>query len=115
MSKKVEYLISDSSEVAETFNDYFQISGSVVSLGITENKLLLNPVSEQDVGVEMYIKKFQFHPSIISIKRHVKIEVMFEYTPITEEEMDKQIVALNSKKKWRMYSHEITKRNASHS
>ena len=33
-------IISDSSEVAETFNDYFQISGSVVSLGITENTIL---------------------------------------------------------------------------
>ena len=37
-----ERIISDSTEVAETFNNYFQISGSIQSLGITENQLLLN-------------------------------------------------------------------------
>ena len=42
-------IISDSGQVAEVFNDYFQISGSMTSLGITENKLLLNPVMEQDL------------------------------------------------------------------
>ena len=93
-----ERIISDSAEVAETFNDFFQISGSVKSLGITENKLLLNPVSEQDFDVAKCIKKFEFHPSIISIKKHVKVELKFEYLPITEEEMDKHIMALNSKK-----------------
>ena len=93
-----ERIISNSTDVAETFNNYFQISGSVESLGITENKLLLNPVSEQHFDVEKCIAKFESHPSIISIKRHVKIEVRFEYTPITEAEMDDQIAALNSKK-----------------
>ena len=68
-----DQIISDSKEVAETFNSYFQISGSVESLGITENKLLLNPVSEQNNDVEKYIKQFESHPSIISIKRHVQI------------------------------------------
>ena len=68
------------------------------SLGITENKLLLNPVSEQDFDVAKCIKKFEFHPSIISIKKHVQVEIKFEYLPITEEEMDKHIMALNSKK-----------------
>ena len=51
-----DQIISDSKEVAETFNDYFQISGSVESLGITENKLLLNSVSQQIDDVEKYIK-----------------------------------------------------------
>ena len=93
-----ERIISDSAEVAETFNDFFQISGSVKSLGITENKLLLNPVSEQDFDVAKCIKKFEFHPSIISIKKHVQVELKFEYLPITEEEMEKKITALDSKK-----------------
>ena len=41
-----EKIISENKEVAEIFNNYFQISGSVESLGITENKLLLNQVTE---------------------------------------------------------------------
>ena len=91
-------IISESKEVAEIFNNYFQISGSVESLGITENKLLLNQVPEQDIGVEKYIKQFESHPSIISIKRHVQITTRFEYLPVTPDEMDKHIVALDSKK-----------------
>ena len=66
-----EKIISDSTEVAETFNNYFQISGSIESLGITENKLLLNQVSDKQLDVEKCISKFESHPSIISIKRHV--------------------------------------------
>ena len=53
-----DMIISDSKEVAEIFNNYFQISGSVQSLGITENKLLLNQVQEQNIDVEMFIKLF---------------------------------------------------------
>ena len=39
-----EEIICENEEIAEIFNTYFQISGSVESLGITENKLLLNGV-----------------------------------------------------------------------
>ena len=91
-------IISESKEVAETFNNFFQIAGSVDSLGITENKLLLKPVSEQDTGVEKYIKQYESHPSIISIRKHVQITVRFEYLPITPEEMEKHIAALDAKK-----------------
>ena len=55
-------------------------------------------MSEQDLDVAKFIKKFEFHPSIVSIKRHVKVEVMFDYRPITEEEMGKKITALDHKK-----------------
>ena len=67
-------------------------------LGSLKSICSLSKVSEQDLDVAKCIKKFEFHPSIISIKRHVKVEVMFEYLPITEEEMEKQIAALDSKK-----------------
>ena len=61
-------IISDSVQVAEKFNNYFQVSGSMDSLGITENRLLLNPVKVKDLDVDKCITKFEFHPSIISIK-----------------------------------------------
>ena len=51
-----------------------------------------------DVDVEKYIKQFQSHPSIISIKRHVEITYRFQYVPITSDEIDKLISALDSKK-----------------
>ena len=55
-------IISDSVQVAEKFNNYFQVSGSMDSLGITENTLLLNPVKIQDLDVNKCIQKFEFHP-----------------------------------------------------
>ena len=58
-------IIDDDLQVAETFNTFF--SNSVNALGIVENKLLLNPVSCSDEGVEKCIKMYETHPSIINI------------------------------------------------
>ena len=89
-------LIDDDLQIAETFNAFF--SNSVDALGIVENKLLLNPVSTSDVGVDKCIKMYETHPSIINIRRHVKVEHEFYFRPITAAEMEKKIAALNPKK-----------------
>ena len=89
-------LISEDVEVAEKFNMYF--SSSNEALGITENKILLNPISVIDSSITKCLKKFEAHPSIISIKRHVKIEHRFEFLPVTAEDMEKELGALNSRK-----------------
>ena len=92
-------IISDSAQVAEIFANFFQKSGSMESLGITENKLLLNQVSNDiDSGVDRCIKKFESHPSVICIKRHVQVTNEFYFSPITAEDIDKQITALDPKK-----------------
>ena len=51
-----------------------------------------------DSGIAKCIKMFEAHPSIISIKRHVKIDYRFEFSPVTYEEMEKELGALNSRK-----------------
>ena len=89
-------LIDDDTEIAESFNAFF--SSSVDALGIVENKLLLNPVSTTDVGVDKCIKMYETHPSIINIKKHVTIEEEFYFSPITAAEMEKKIASLNPKK-----------------
>ena len=89
-------IISDAIEVAENFNAYF--SGTADSLGITENKLLLNPVMEIDLDVEKCIKKFESHPSIISIKRNVQVDTRFDFVPITAKDIDTEIGNLDPKK-----------------
>ena len=93
-------IISDPASVAEIFNNYFQKSGSMSSLGITENKLLINSAldSETSLDVEKCIKKFENHPSIISINKHVVITEKFNFSPITAEDIDKQIRNLDPKK-----------------
>ena len=89
-------LIDDDDEVAETFNAFF--ANSVSGLGIMENKLLLNPVKDSDVGIEKCIKMYETHPSIINIKRHVKVDHEFHFLPVAVEDMEKQIAALNPRK-----------------
>ena len=89
-------LISGDTQVAETFNAYF--SNSNEALGITENKLLLNPVCVSDSIVTKCIKKFEAHPSIISINHHVNVQHRFEFLPVTAEDMEKELSALNSRK-----------------
>ena len=89
-------IISGSVEVAEIFNEYFAASAD--SLGITENKLLLNPVLETDADVEKCIKKFEAHPSIINIRRHVQIDHRFNFSQVSHKEIEVEISALDSKK-----------------
>ena len=62
-------LIDEDMEVAELFNAFF--ANSVNTLGIIENKLLLNPICDSDVGVEKCINMYETHPSIVNIRRHV--------------------------------------------
>ena len=95
-----EEIISDPTQVAEVFNNYFQKSGSLSTLGITENRLLTNSSSESETGldVDQCIKKFENHPSIISINRHVVITERFHFSPITADDIDKQIRNLDPRK-----------------
>ena len=89
-------LIDDDLDIAESFNTFF--SNSVSTLGIVENKLLLNPVSTTDVGVDKCIKMYETHPSIVNIRRNVKVDEEFYFSPITAAEMEKKIASLNPKK-----------------
>ena len=89
-------LIDDDLDIAESFNTFF--SNSVSTLGIVENKLLLNPVSTTDVGVDKCIKMYETHPSIVNIRRHVKVDEEFYFSPITAAEMEKKIASLNPRK-----------------
>ena len=59
---------------------------------------MLNPVTEEDLDVDKCIIKFESHPSIISIKRNVEVDVMFDFVPITAEDIDEQIGLLNPRK-----------------
>ena len=92
-------IISDDKEVAETFNTFFK--NAVTSLGIGENKLLLNhnSCSQGNEGsVDKIIQMFETHPSIILIKKHVKVESEFSFTTTTPENIKEEILKLNTKK-----------------
>ena len=91
-------IISEDIEVAETFNKFF--ASTVDSLGITENKLLLNNrTNNSKQGVEKSIEMYETHPSIISIKDHVQVDSEFSFSSVTTEDIKSEINALNPKKK----------------
>ena len=67
-----EKIISKDEEVAKTFNEFF--IESVKSLNITENNDLLTNTGDLNDPVEIALKKFNRHPSIIKIKENVTVE-----------------------------------------
>ena len=95
-------IISDDTKIAQTFNDYFD--NAVKSLNITENKHLLSDTQGIDDPVEIAIKKFEVHPSILKIKQHRRSRVSrnrnveFAFQEVTSEDIVKHIRRLNSNK-----------------
>ena len=89
-------IITDDQVLAETFNSFF--IDAVSSLSIEENKALLNDVSDETDPVRKAIKKFQYHPSIISIKKHVQVMEKFSFWEVDTEEMISEIDNLDTKK-----------------
>ena len=89
-------IISDDTEVAEAFNDYFKNATEYLKIG--ENQVLTNPISHPKSDVEDAIKMFETHPSIISIKENVSVESQFYFSPVTTEQIQIEINKLNSGK-----------------
>ena len=89
-------IISDDTEVAQTFNDFFK--SCVSSLDISENKLLLTETNDTLSSVDEAIQKFEKHPSISSINENVKVDQRFSFSEITVDDIRIEIKNLNSKK-----------------
>ena len=66
-------------------NQYF--STAVNSLDIIENKSLIETENLED-PVEIAIKKFENHPSVLSVKETININELFLFSEITSEEKD---------------------------
>ena len=84
-------IISDDTEVATAFNDFFK--NCVNSLNIVENRFLLTEFNEALNGVDECIKKFGNHPSIMSINENVKVDSRFSFS-----EVDTSDIKFRSKK-----------------
>ena len=63
-------LISKESQVAEVLNEHFV--NITDSLGIVENKDIITPTIGIEDPVEVAVKKFESHPSILKIRRHTE-------------------------------------------
>ena len=71
-------------KVAKILNQYF--STAVNSLDITENKSLLTETENLEDPVEIAIKEFENHPSVLSVKETININEIFQFSEITSDD-----------------------------
>ena len=69
-----EKIISEDKDVAEKLSSYFE--NAVKSLEIIENKEILTSINGVDDPIDISIKKYEIHPSILLIKE--KISLVFQ-------------------------------------
>ena len=82
--------------MSETLNNFFK--NAVESLKIEGNSFLLENTGDLSNPVEIAIKKFEHHPSILNIKDNISSSSSFTFTQVTFSDIEKEIKSLNPKK-----------------
>ena len=88
-------IVSTDEEVSEKFNSFFK--NAVTSLEIQENKFLLSDTCGINDPIEIALKKYKVHPSILKIKETVS-ESTFSLKVISSSDVEHELKSLNSKK-----------------
>ena len=70
--------VTEDKKVPKTFNQYF--STAVNSLDIVENKSLLTETENVQNPVEIAIKKFKNHSTVLSVKETINIKELFHFS-----------------------------------
>ena len=88
-------IISDKSKVANSFSNLFE--NAIRSFGIKANEH-----SQEDCdlknSVEIIIKKFEQHPIINLINKNITNNEKFDFSPVDDEKVSKEIINLDNKK-----------------
>ena len=88
---------TDNKEVAEKLNNYF--IEAVTNLEIEPFEInTQNICSDQIDQLEEIFKQYELHPSILKIKEKITIDEQFSFGDLAEQDMQNQILQLNSKK-----------------
>ena len=88
--------LSDDKEVAETFNNYF--NNAVKSLNLQCYPEHLNDVSDENDPIELAVKKFKNHPSIVNINKNIPKTATFSFDETETDSIKKIIDNLDSRK-----------------
>jgi hypothetical protein len=89
-------VISNDLEIAKTFNDYFKNLVPNLQLKIkTDYVSLHNHIKDP---VLRAIRKYENYPSIIAIKNHHQNRKIFEFHPVSKDEILREIETLNKAK-----------------
>ena len=90
-------LVRDEKEVANIFNDFFVII--VPNSGIDTERDFLNTRNISHNPIENAIYKYENHPSVIAIKKHMKdTSSSLSFKTVTKEHEAKVITNLDNKK-----------------
>ena len=89
-------IVTQDKKVAKTLNQYF--STAVSSLEIIENKSHLTGTENLEDPVEIAIKKFESHRSVLSIKETININEPFQFSEITPQDILSEINNCDNKK-----------------
>ena len=90
-----ERILSADGDVAEFLNSFF--SDATKTLGINENRYILNDTLHMVDSIEIALKKFESHPSILKINEKVG-ESVFSFNTVTLEDVILEIRNLNPNK-----------------
>ena len=88
-------IISDDSEVAKSFSKFFK--SAIDSLDISDNKFLISDTTGLQDPIQIAIKKFIAHPSIIEIQKRIN-KCNFSFQEITHYDIEAEIGNLKNKK-----------------
>ena len=89
-------IISSDQEVCETLNNYFE--SAVDSLDIIEHKDLITDSNHLIDPVEIAIKKFENHPSVLDINNNIKINSSFKFLEVAISDIELELKKLKSNK-----------------
>ena len=89
-------IISNDEEIAKTFHDFF--IDSVKSMNINGNNDVLTDVEGLTDPVDIALKKFECHPSILDIKENISIETTFSFSEVRYEDVMLEVNNLDVKK-----------------
>ena len=74
--------LSEDEKIAETFNKFF---GNIIkNLNISINSEVLEDVSMIQDSIKAVIEKYKQHPSILKIKKHIRVENYFDFKHIDD-------------------------------
>ena len=72
--------LSEDEKIADTFNNFF--SNIIKNLNISINSEVLEDVSMIQDPIIAAIEKYKRHPSILKIKKHIRVENYFDFKHI---------------------------------
>ena len=88
-------ILSTEEEVSKKFNSFFQ--NAVKSLAIKENKFLLSDASGIDDPIDIALKKYEIHPSVLKINETISSST-FSLTEVFLTDIEDEINKLDTKK-----------------